>query len=74
MDVRPEWKPNPAEVAEVIEVPFDTLIDPACRSTFDVERGGVRFTAPCFQFQRHNIWGATSMMLNELLEVTKSEI
>ena len=62
----PIWQPNPAEVAQVIEVPLAQLFDPAARGTTHIERHGLSFTAPNFQIGARGIWGATCMMLGEL--------
>ncbi|WP_425617637.1 CoA pyrophosphatase [Anatilimnocola sp. NA78] len=62
----PEWHPNPAEVAEVIEVPIAKLADPATRGTHVIERHGLNFTVPHYQIGNRRIWGATCMMLAEL--------
>jgi 8-oxo-dGTP pyrophosphatase MutT (NUDIX family) len=66
---RPDWDPNPTEVAEVLEVPLARLLDPAARGVHMREVGGVRFAAPCFIWARHRIWGATCMILAELLAI-----
>jgi 8-oxo-dGTP pyrophosphatase MutT (NUDIX family) len=62
----PVWQPNPAEVAEIIEVPLRELYNPAARGTTTIERRGLNFTAPHFQIGQRRIWGATCMMLAEL--------
>ena len=61
--------PNPAEVAEVLEVPLDHLSDPANLSSHQRTRRGQPYTAPHFQWQHHQIWGATCMILGELLTI-----
>lgn len=66
---RPRWQPSSLEVAEVLEVPLAHLMDPASCGRIDIERRGCTFGAPCFVWNEHKIWGATSMMLSELVEV-----
>jgi 8-oxo-dGTP pyrophosphatase MutT (NUDIX family) len=63
----PSWHPNRAEVDTLLEVPLSHLMDPA--NTHHVERTqrGLRFMAPCFCWQTQRIWGATSMVLAELV-------
>jgi 8-oxo-dGTP pyrophosphatase MutT (NUDIX family) len=68
---RPRWQPDPAEVDQVLEVPLAQLLDPAHRGQMLVEREGLTFSAPYFAWQDHKIWGATSMMLGELVEVVR---
>jgi 8-oxo-dGTP pyrophosphatase MutT (NUDIX family) len=58
---------QPEEVAEVIEAPIDHLADPAnvCRETWHY--GGRDVEVPFYAFESHKIWGATAMVLAELL-------
>jgi 8-oxo-dGTP pyrophosphatase MutT (NUDIX family) len=66
---RPPLNLNPSEVDDLLEVPVDHLLGPAHRGTHEEARGSVRFAAPHFQFGPHRIWGATAMILSELLAV-----
>lgn len=66
---RPAWQPNPAEVQEVIELPVAHLLDPRHRGELLIERDSYQFTAPCYLWQEHRVWGATSMMLCELATI-----
>ena len=65
---RPAFRPNPAEVAEVIEAPLSALRDP------DIYRRELRETAwgtfdiHYYQFGPYNIWGATARILQLFLE------
>lgn len=68
---RPNFRPNPAEVATIIEVPLNQLLDPATRKTekrrfpaFDNQERDV----PYFAIDDHKIWGATALMTGEFLE------
>jgi 8-oxo-dGTP pyrophosphatase MutT (NUDIX family) len=63
---RPDWRPNAAEVALVLEVPLARLLDPDGRGSHVIQLNGVSFRAPCFTWFGHHIWGATSMILAEL--------
>jgi 8-oxo-dGTP pyrophosphatase MutT (NUDIX family) len=56
-----------AEVENILEVPLAHLLDPATRGQHIQQRGGVRFSAPHFAWQVHFIWGATAMILAELM-------
>jgi len=67
LEERPQWRPNPAEVAEVLEVPLRHLIDRAHRGRVTIRRRGLSFTAPCFIYDERRIWGATSLILGELV-------
>jgi 8-oxo-dGTP pyrophosphatase MutT (NUDIX family) len=66
-----EFDVNTIEVAELIRLPIDVLLDPAARGQMEIRKGPLRFLAPCFQFNRHRIWGATSMILAELAQVIR---
>ncbi|MCC7084163.1 MAG: CoA pyrophosphatase [Pirellulales bacterium] len=61
------FQPNPAEVAAVLEVPLAHLMDLSHRGEHLQTRGTVVFRAPHFNWSRHQIWGATSMILAELI-------
>jgi 8-oxo-dGTP pyrophosphatase MutT (NUDIX family) len=68
---RPEWAPSPYEVAELLEVPLSRLLDPATHGRHTRRQRSVEYSAPHFLWQRHRIWGATSMILSELLAVVE---
>ena len=67
IDHRPRFVPSPREVAEVLEVPIEHLLDPAHRGCHQRSHHGLSYAAPHFDWQSHRIWGATSMMLSELV-------
>ncbi|MEZ6070392.1 MAG: CoA pyrophosphatase [Pirellulales bacterium] len=67
--VPPALTPNPAEVAEVLEPRLAHLLDPANVAAGQFESHGFTVEAPCFMWQGHRIWGATSMILAELVDV-----
>jgi 8-oxo-dGTP pyrophosphatase MutT (NUDIX family) len=63
---RPVFEPNPAEVAEVLEVPLALLTDSdALREEIRELRGGPR-TVSFYPFGEHKIWGATARVLGQL--------
>ncbi len=68
-DERPEFQPSEGEVAEVIEVPMDHLLDPqnVHRETWTYREG--QYKVPFFLFGEHKIWGATAMVLAELIAI-----
>jgi 8-oxo-dGTP pyrophosphatase MutT (NUDIX family) len=63
----PRFSPSEREVERLLEIPLNHLIDP--RNTGRVERRqrGLEFHAPCFVWDNQRIWGATSMILAELV-------
>jgi 8-oxo-dGTP pyrophosphatase MutT (NUDIX family) len=63
--VRPgfELRPDPGEVAEAFEVPFDFLMDPANHQLHHAIWQGRRRSYYAMPYGRHYIWGATAGML-----------
>jgi len=66
---RPRFRLEPLEVDEVIELPVGDLVNPAHYGVHEIRRGGLRFTAPHVACGEHRIWGATAVMLGELIGV-----
>ena len=68
---RPEWQADHREVAEVIEVPIDEFLraEQPARETWEIR--GEFVEVPYFRFENHQVWGATSMMLSELLALLR---
>ena len=67
----PRWQPNGAEVAELLEVPLAHLLDPATVVSREHRGRGLTIAAPGFQWKTHHIWGATSLILGELVAVLR---
>jgi len=59
------FRPNPQEVAAVVELPLAELCHSACRREHRVERRGLTFTVPHFEIAGQRVWGATSLILAE---------
>jgi len=74
MSQRPDFAPNPDEVAELIEMPVEHLFDPAHFGHHRREYQGRSYTAPHFCCQSHRIWGATCLILGELATVLEGLI
>jgi 8-oxo-dGTP pyrophosphatase MutT (NUDIX family) len=68
---RPDFRPFPHEVAEVIEVPLDHLLDPQSVKREMWTYKGAQIEVPFYSFQEDKIWGATAMVLAELVEVLR---
>jgi 8-oxo-dGTP pyrophosphatase MutT (NUDIX family) len=60
------FRPNPGEVAEVLDASVAWLADPANHGVSQYHRGDLEFSAPHFSWGEHRIWGATGMILGEL--------
>ncbi|MGY5351390.1 NUDIX hydrolase [Wenyingzhuangia sp. IMCC45533] len=64
---------NNYEVAEIIDLPAEHLLQDRSITTFTKNTaGGSQQNIPCFAFNDHKIWGATAMILNEVKEVLKN--
>ena len=64
---RPELTPSDHEVARILEVGVDELLNPEYFVTTQRERDGVAFSVPAFRIAGVEIWGATAMVLAEFL-------
>ena len=63
----PAFTPNGDEVAEVLEVPLRHLLAPATRCAETWELRGEPVRVPFYAVGAHKVWGATAMVLCELL-------
>jgi 8-oxo-dGTP pyrophosphatase MutT (NUDIX family) len=70
----PVFVPDPREVAEVLEVPLAVLADPAHLRLGRRARGGIEIDAPYFAVGDHQVWGATAMILGELLAIAGQDL
>jgi len=68
---RPAFAPSSLEVAELLEVPLAHLLDPASQGRHARRQRGVELSAPHFVWGRHRIWGATGMILGELVALAE---
>jgi len=72
-NVVPNYVPDPAEVKAIIEAPLADFQNPDKLKMTDIRTpmGFVLKETPYFDIKGYTVWGATSMMLNELLEVIR---
>ncbi len=68
---KPAWRPCPSEVAELIEMPLSTLSDPATLRSATRTIRGVQLQSPYFAVDAHQVWGATCLMLGELVDLLR---
>jgi 8-oxo-dGTP pyrophosphatase MutT (NUDIX family) len=71
LDYKPDFYPDPHEVDKVFEIKLSEMADERIKSQTEINTRGFVFDAPCYTIQNCKIWGATSMMIAELLEVLK---
>ncbi|MBK8050131.1 MAG: CoA pyrophosphatase [Anaerolineales bacterium] len=70
VDYRPNFRPDPYEVAEMIEAPLLALLDPANWRTETWDLRGRIAEVPYYAIASQTIWGATAMMLSEFLALS----
>lgn len=68
-ETQPPLTPADGEVARILEIAVDELLDPANFVRTRRERDGVGYVVPAFRVCGHEIWGATAMVLAEFLAV-----
>ncbi len=66
--IRPGFRPDPQEVAELLEIPVSLLLNPTARKEeiWHFEKYGPRHI-PFFDVYGHKVWGATAMVLSEFV-------
>jgi 8-oxo-dGTP pyrophosphatase MutT (NUDIX family) len=68
-DARPSYRLAPGEVERIVEPPLDALLDPACVKHRAGTWDGVSHDVPFFSLDGAVVWGATAMILAELIAV-----
>ena len=68
---KPVYNPDEREVAEIIEVDFDEFLKPENKTvkSFHVPSANHSVTAPCYQTPQCDIWGASAMVMSELVDI-----
>lgn len=69
LDGRPDLRPSPDEIAEVLEYPVTALLE--SESAIRMERAGSTFTGYVFDMDGKVIWGATARMLHSFLKIVR---
>jgi 8-oxo-dGTP pyrophosphatase MutT (NUDIX family) len=57
------------EVAEVVWVPLEFLLEPDNREQMSWKYKGRKLPLPCYMFEGRRIWGLSLMMLDELMDL-----
>jgi 8-oxo-dGTP pyrophosphatase MutT (NUDIX family) len=60
------------EIEELIEAPLSSLLDRRCFSERVIDDAGQKRLVYNYQYGEHAIWGATALMLKQLLELLSS--
>lgn len=68
---KPAFKPDEREVAEVIEVDMDSFFEPEVirKKEFVVPSNNYSVKAPYYNVPKAEIWGASAMVMTELLDL-----
>lgn len=66
-DLRPDFRPGPGEVEEILEVSLEDLRDASRIRQGTRIREGVAVEYPYFDLLGHQVWGATAMVLGEFI-------
>ena len=70
---KPNFVREEFEVEEIIEAELYDFLDHGNRKSKDIEvRGGVLRDVPYFEIQGHVVWGATAMMMSELIYILEN--
>ena len=72
IDRRPSFRPDPREVAEIIEIPLSILRNPAIVVREIWTLRGREVEVPFYAIDAHKVWGATAMILAELLSALEA--
>jgi 8-oxo-dGTP pyrophosphatase MutT (NUDIX family) len=67
LDAQPSLTPSDGEVARILDVSIDELLDPSRFVSSERLRDGLPIVAPAFNVGGEEIWGATAMVLAEFL-------
>jgi len=69
MPYRPDFYPDPREVEDIFEIKIEEISDINIIGSSDIQIRGEQVHAPHYMVQGYKIWGATAMMISELLTV-----
>jgi 8-oxo-dGTP pyrophosphatase MutT (NUDIX family) len=69
MNFKPDFYPDAREVDKVFEVAIKEITNPEIIGRKILNVKGVEVDTPYYGIQNNTVWGATAMMISELLEV-----
>jgi 8-oxo-dGTP pyrophosphatase MutT (NUDIX family) len=70
---RPEYIIDKREVQRVIEVELSTLYNEKAKTKMEIlsSTTGIKTLVPCYEVNNERIWGATAMIVSELIDIIK---
>ncbi len=71
VETTPTFQPQPSEVRSILEVPIKDFSKPETLKTRDmkISKNMTLKKVPYYDVEDHVLWGATAMMLREMLEI-----
>lgn len=67
---KPAFKVDNTETKAILEIKLIDFLNPACQKVKTIHhRTGIDVDVPCFYLNNKIVWGATAMILSELLEI-----
>jgi 8-oxo-dGTP pyrophosphatase MutT (NUDIX family) len=70
---RPDFHPDPIEVADLLEIPLSLLADPTTRCEEEWIWRDQPLRIPFYAVDEHKVWGATAIILAEFLALLDRE-
>jgi len=72
-EIVPDFIPEEKEVARIIQAAVSTLYEPSFRKQKILEfSNNFRLDTPYFEVEKEMVWGATAMILSELLQILEN--
>ena len=69
-ETKPDFKVDNTETKAILEINLQDFLNPTTETVKTIlSRNGKKVQVPCFYLNGHVVWGATAMILSELLEV-----
>ncbi len=70
---KPDFRPDHTETKAILEIKLKEFLTPSCRTVRTIHhRTGKEIEVPCFFLHNKIVWGATAMILSELLTVIET--
>jgi 8-oxo-dGTP pyrophosphatase MutT (NUDIX family) len=67
------YQAQPSEVAEIVEIPLSFFLNPSSRSSTIIKwNHRTDMTVPAYIYKQYTIWGATAVILSELVYMLTS--
>ena len=72
---KPAFRVDNTETKAILEIKLNNFLNPDCQTVKSIKhRTGLDVEVPCFFLNSRIVWGATAMILSELLEIIKRKL